>query len=375
MRASPPAPRIGSSRFGVKPPRPRVSRRDMLRLRRAGKALSRPTSAFDEGSPGYGSGQDLLRASRPAMGSYFEVRLGANTPGGVALAEGALDLIDTLEGQLTVYRDDSEVSQINATAHLGPVEVEPGLFALLERAVAIGRETRGAYDVSAGALSAAWGFTRGPRRVPDPEALAEARARTGQHHLRLDPGGKTVAFDRPGIVINLGSIGKGYAIDRAVDLIRDHWWPTSALVHGGRSSLFALGSPPGRFGGRWEGALRNLFDPGTPLGVLYLRNRGMGTSGTAFQRFEAGGKIYGHILDPRTGTPAAGPASVTVLAPTAAEADALSTAFYLLGVEGAAAYVAEHPEIGAIVVEDGPEEAPPRIVTLGLGDDDFTQSY
>jgi thiamine biosynthesis lipoprotein len=174
-------------------------------------------------------------------------------------------------------------------------------------------------------------------------------------------------------VINLGSIGKGYAIDRAIDVIRGHWWPTSALVHGGRSSLYALGSPPGRFGGRWEVALRNPFDPGSPLGVLRLRDRGMGTSGTAFQRFEAGGRVYGHILDPRTGEPAEGPASVTVLAPTAAEADALSTAFYLLGIEGAAAYVAEHPEIGAIVVEDGPDGASPRIVTLGLSDDDFSQ--
>jgi thiamine biosynthesis lipoprotein len=345
----------------------------MLRLRKAGANLSRPTSAMDAATPGFGSGHDLLRASRPAMGSYFEVRLAAGTPGAVALTEAALDLIDAFEQQLTVYRDDSEVSRINADAHLGPVEVEPGLFGLLEQALAIGRATGGAYDVSAGALSVAWGFFRGPRRVPDPETLAEARARTGQHHLRLDPETRTVRFDRPGIVINLGSIGKGYAIDRAIDVIRGHWWPTSALVHGGRSSLYALGSPPGRFGGRWEVALRNPFDPGSPLGVLRLRNRGMGTSGTAFQRFEAGGRVYGHILDPRTGEPAEGPASVTVLAPTAAEADALSTAFYLLGIEGAAAYVAEHPEIGAIVVEDGPAGASPRIVTLGLSDDDFSQ--
>jgi len=358
----------------VKPPRSRVSRRDLLRLRRAGANLSRPSSASDAATPGFGSGHDLLRANRPAMGSYFEVRLGASTPGAVALTEGALDLIDALERQLTVYRDDSEVSRINADAHLGPVEVEPGLFGLLEQALAIGRATGGAYDVSAGALSVAWGFFRGPRRVPDPETLAEARARTGQHHLRLDPETRTVRFDRPGIVINLGSIGKGYAIDRAIDVIRGHWWPTSALVHGGRSSLYALGSPPGRFGGRWEVALRNPFDPASPLGVLRLRDRGMGTSGTAFQRFEAGGRVYGHILDPRTGEPAEGPASVTVLAPTAAEADALSTAFYLLGIEGAAAYVAEHPEIGAIVVEDGPAGASPRIVTLGLSDDDFSQA-
>jgi thiamine biosynthesis lipoprotein len=308
------------------------------------------------------------------MGSYFEVRIGAGTPGAVGLTERALDLIDQLEQQMTIYRDDSEVSRINATAHLGPVAVEPGLFGLLEQAVAIGQATGGAYDVTAGALSLAWGFVRGPRRVPDAQALADARARTGHDHLRLDPVRQTVQFDRPGIVINLGSIGKGYAIDRAVDVLRGHWWPTPGLVHGGRSSVYALGSPPGRFGGRWEIALRNPCDPEVPLGVVHLRNRGMGTSGIAFQRFEAGGRVYGHILDPRTGVPAEGPASVTVLAPTAALADALSTAFYLLGTQAAAAYVAKHPEIGVIIVPNAPADAgaAPRIVTIGLAEDDFT---
>jgi thiamine biosynthesis lipoprotein len=305
------------------------------------------------------------------MGSYFEIRLGAGVPWAAELAGRALDLIDSLEAQLSVYRDDSEVSLLNATAHVEPIVVEPGLFRLLEKAVEIGRETGGAYDVTTGALSAAWGFFKGPKRVPDPETLAEARARTGHHLVRLDPTRLTVAFDRPGVTINLGSIGKGYAIDRAVGLIRDHWWPTSALVHGGRSSLYALGSPPGVFGGRWEVALRNPFRADTPLGVVRLRNRGMGTSGTDFQRFEADGRLFGHILDPRTGEPASGPASVTVLAPTSAEADALSTAFYLLGRDGSAGYVQTHPEIGAIIVEEGPADASPRVTTLGLTAADY----
>jgi thiamine biosynthesis lipoprotein len=309
------------------------------------------------------------------MGSYFEVRLGAKVPGAAELAGQALDRIDELESQLTVYRDDSEVSRLNATAHLGPVEVEPGLFQLLGLALSLGEATGGAYDVTTGALSQAWGFFKGPKRVPDPETLADARARTGQHHVRLDPESRSVHFARPGVAINFGSIGKGYAIDQAAGVIRDYWWPTSALIHGGRSSLYALGSPPGTLGGRWEVAVRNPFQPETPLGVLRLRNRGMGTSGTDFQRFEVEGRVYGHILDPRTGEPALGPASVTVLAPTAAEADALSTAFYLLGPEAAAAYVADHPDISAIFVHEGPADGSPSILTLGLTDLDFSQTF
>jgi thiamine biosynthesis lipoprotein len=353
----------------VNPPRIGVNRRDLLRLRR-------PTAegtAGIESSAAPGSRFDLVRAHRPAMGSSFEVRLPANTPGAVDLSCRALDLIDAMEAQMTVYRDDSEVSRLNATAHLGPVAVEPGLFRLLQDAVALSRETGGAYDVTSGALSEAWGFVRGPRRVPEPAALADARLQTGWHHLRLDPERRTVAFDREGIRINLGSIGKGYAIDRVVELLRAYWWPTAGLVHGGRSSLFALGSPPGRFAERWEVTLHNPFRPESPLGVFRLRNRALGTSGTAFQQFVVDGRAFGHIIDPRSGEPALGPASVTVLAPTAAAADALSTAFYLLGADAVAAYVDAHPEIGAVIVEPSPADGtgPPRVLAFGLGESDF----
>jgi FAD:protein FMN transferase len=308
------------------------------------------------------------------MGSFFEVRLGTGVPGAVELASKALDVVEALEDQLTVYHDESEVSRLNASGHLGPVAVEAGLFDLIERAVALSRSTGGAYDVTSGALSLAWGFTRGPKRVPDEATLADARARTGSDHLILDAERKTVAFDRAGIVINFGSIGKGYAIDRAVDVIRAHWWPTTSLIHGGRSSLYALGSPPDDFGGRWQIALRDPFFPEIPLGTIHLRNRGMGTSGSSFQRFEANGRTYGHILDPRTGEPAPadGPASVTVLAPTAAEADALSTALSLLGPEGSAAFLASRPEIGALFVTRPDPEAPPRVEAINLTDADYT---
>jgi FAD:protein FMN transferase len=305
------------------------------------------------------------------MGSYFEVRVPASTPGGVDLACRALDQVDCLEAQLTVYRDDSEVSRLNARAHHGPIQVEAGLFKLLEQAVVLSQQTDGAYDVTSGALSEAWGFVKGPKRVPDEATLADAQARTGWRHLRLDAEQRTVAFDRAGVRINLGSIGKGYAIDRAVDVIRSHWWPTSGLVHGGRSSLFALGSPPGQLGGRWEIALRNPFQPEFPLGVFRLRNRALGTSGSSFQQFVIAGQVYGHIIDPRSGQPAHGPASVTVLAPTAAQADALSTAFYLLGHEAASAYILQHPEIGAVIVDSRTDDERPNVVSLGLSEHDF----
>jgi FAD:protein FMN transferase len=353
----------------VKPPRSPVSRRAVLRGLR-GRTENPPLTRSTDHAVG-----DLLKATRQGMGSYFEVRIPVGTPMGIDLATRALDVVEELEAQLTVYRDDSEVSRLNASAHEAPVAVELGLFALLQRAVEIGSATGGAYDVTAGALSLAWGFTKGPKRVPDPETLDDARARTGQQHMVLDTESRSVAFDRPGIVINLGSIGKGYAIDRAADLIRSHFWPTPGLIHGGRSSLYALGSPPDRFGGRWEVALRNPFDSSKPLGTIRLRNRALGTSGTDFQNFEANGRVYGHILDPRTGEPASsGPASVTVLAPTAAEADALSTAFYLIGPDSAASYIARHPEVGALFVQRNSQTDDPDVLMIGLTVADFEPS-
>ena len=308
------------------------------------------------------------------MGSFFEVRLPAAMSNAVGLSCRALDLIEELELQMTVYRDDSEISELNRIAHLGPVQVERRLFSLLESAVEISRDSGGAYDVTAGALSEAWGFVKGPKRVPDSLTLEEARARTGWQHLWLDPALSTVAFDRAGVRINLGSIGKGYAIDRAIELIREHSLVDSAIVHGGQSSLYALGSPPGQFAGRWEVALRNPFDPEQPLGILRLRNRGLGTSGSAFQQFVVDGKVYGHIIDPRSGEPAHGPASVTVLAPSAAMADALSTAFYLLGPAAARSYTANHPEVGVVIVENGSPGVSPHIWVFGLGENDFVRA-
>lgn len=314
----------------------------------------------------------ILTATRAAMGTHFEVRVPALAPGATDLACRALDHVELLEDILTVYRDDSEVSRLNATAHLGPVPVGPDVFRLLQLAAEIGRRTRGAYDVATGALSIAWGFTRGPKRVPTTAEIVDGMTRSGMRHLTMNESDRTVRFDVPGVVVNFGSVGKGYAIDEAANVVRAHWWPTPALIHSGNSSVYALGSPDGLVGGPWRIGLRNPFDPSRPLGEIALRDRGLGTSGAVFQQFESGGRCYGHILDPRTGEPPEhGPASVSVLAPTAAEADALSTAFYLMGPAATSDFLSQRPDVGAIFLMDADGHRPPRLVLLNVPDRDF----
>ncbi len=323
----------------------------------------------------------LLRIGRRAMACEFEVLLNARQySNGMDAAVAGLDLVDALESQLTVYRDNSEVSGLNQTAHLQPVEVESRLFELLSKAAEIHRDTSGAYDITSGPLSKAWGFFRRAGRVPSNDELAQTMQRVGMRHMHLDSERRTVRFDLPGVEINLGSIGKGYALDRAADLllvagINDF------LLHGGNSSVLARGSggqldeqlpvEPNeeQFGGWWVGLRHPLFAR-RRIGEIRLRNRAIGTSGSGTQFFMHAGRRYGHILDPRTGWPAEGTLSTTVIATTGAEADALATAFYVQGAEATIDYCHQHPEISAVIMTPIAGSSRVELTLLGLAEDE-----
>jgi thiamine biosynthesis lipoprotein len=311
----------------------------------------------------------VLRASRRAMATTFEVLLPFGAPLAQPAAEAALDRIDELEDQLTVYRDHSEVSRLNATAAERPVEVEQDLFDLIEFAAHVTRQTQGAFDIATGALIKAWGFYRREGRVPTPVERAAAMSRTGTRFLALDRDRRTVRYLRPGLEINLGGIGKGYALDRAAELLVGDWGASSALLHGGSSSVRAVGTPPGQPRG-WPVAVKHPWDADRRLGTLYLAGRAMGTSAATFQHFEYNGRKLGHLLDPRTGWPAEGIEQVSVIAPAAAEADALSTAFFVLGVEPTARFCRTRPDVGVVILPTGQD----RPQTFNLAPQTFSPS-
>lgn len=292
----------------------------------------------------------LVRVSRRAMATRFQIDIPAGHPDAVPAAQDALDLIDDLEAQLTVYRDDSEVSRLNASAE-SPVEVEGRLFELLARCASWTRETDGAFDIATGALTKAWGFHRREGRVPTPRERSEAMAKTGMRHVILNADARTVKFRVPGLEFNLGAVGKGYALDRAAELLVGAWGVRSALLHAGGSSVYAIGHPPGDERG-WPVALKHPTEEGRSLGTVYVRDCGLGTSAATFQFFEYHGRKLGHVLDPRTGWPTEGVASTSATAPTAAEADALSTALFVLGPTGADRLTRTRPAIGAVVLPD-----------------------
>src|SRR4051812_3149961 len=294
----------------------------------------------------------VLRASRRAMATTFEVLLPFGSPLAQPAAEAALDLIDELEDQLTVFCDHSEVSRLNATAADHAVEVVPNLFDLIEYAAHVTRQTTGAFDIATGALIKAWGFYRRQGRVPTPAERAAAMGRTGTRFLALDRDRRSVRYLRQGLEINLGGIGKGYALDRAAELLVRDWGVSSALLHGGSSSVRAIGTPPGQPRG-WPVTIKHPWGPDRRLGTLYLDHAALGTSAATFQHFEYNGRKLGHLLDPRTGWPAEGMEQVSVVAPTAAEADALSTAFFVLGVEPTARFCRSRPDVGVVLLPAG----------------------
>ena len=149
--------------------------------------------------------------------------------------------------------------------------------------------------------------------------------------------------------INLGSIGKGYALERVAQVLRGQWRITTAMLHGGHSSVLAMGSQPGTRDG-WPVGILHPQQRDRRLAILHLRNRALGTSAATFQHLQHQGRKLGHILDPRTCWPAEGVLSASVTAPTAALADALATAFYVMGIDQTRAYCAGNPEIGAVLL-------------------------
>ncbi len=227
----------------------------------------------------------IVSVCRRAMACEFEVQLAANrNDNSMEHVFEALDLVEALESQMTVYRDDSEVVRVNRLATEGPVAVEPRLFDLFCQARQLHQETDGALDITSGPLSEVWGFSRREGRVPSDDQIAAARGRVGMQHVMLNGEKKTIAFHRPGMSVNLNSLGKGYALDRMAELLARHE-VDDYLLHGGKSSVLARGDQPGSGGTGWRVAIRHPLRPAETLAEMVLRNQSLSTSGAGTQFF------------------------------------------------------------------------------------------
>lgn len=310
--------------------------------------------------------QPLASFSRRAMACEFEIQIAAGRDGQTQQSVlDALDLLEPLEAQMTIYRTTSEVLEINRLAAEEPVKVESRLFGLLQLADRLHRKTNGALDITSGPLSEVWGFSRRQGRMPADAEIAEALERVGMGDVVLDAADESVSFRHYGLSLHLNCIGKGYALDRIAEFLTVGA-VDDCLLHGGRSSVLARGRCPGGADNGWRIGLRHPVWPEVLLGEFVLRNEALGTSGSATQSFVHEGRRYGHLIDPRTGWPVESVYTATVLAPSAAEADALSTAFYIMGPDETAAYCAAHPGIAAVLVCPGEAEGNVRVLASNL---------
>lgn len=308
--------------------------------------------------------------ARNAMATRFEIVLhGENSPTLRAAGEEALDQIGRLENQLSLYRPGSEIAQLNARAAHEAVQVSPEVFALLQHAQRLQVETEGAFDITIAPLVRCWGFMGGTGRMPTPEEVAAARERVGMEKVLLDTKNRTVRFAREGVMLDLGAIGKGYAVERAAEILREAD-VTSALIHGGTSTIGAIGCPPDA--DCWKIAVniaaelerRSLIGhetspAGEPAGLetsapsppltISLCDESLSVSAASGRQFEFEGQCYGHVLDPRTGKPTASALLSAVVLPSATETDALSTALLTLGPAGLDRVSSLHSGIKALV--------------------------
>jgi thiamine biosynthesis lipoprotein len=273
------------------------------------------------------------------------------------------------------------------------------VFRLLDEARRLSEATGGAFDITIAPLVRCWGFMGGAGALPFPDAIAEARARIGMHLVELDAGEFTVRFAREGMMLDLGAIGKGYAIERATTILREDGI-TSAILHGGTSTVSAIGHPPGAE--TWRIAIerppesRTGFQPvpenpvefpgASPapdseaqpsthrdkleacpalIAVVPLKDESLSVSAVWGRCFQSGDKTFGHVIDPRTGEPANAALLSAVVLPSATETDALSTALLTLGSPGLRQITHLRPNTRCLVVSRPGEEL--KIEAVGIG--------
>ncbi len=332
-------------------PQSASTRRDLLSALNPARVLKFDDSAFVLNTdpriqPAAGI---TVRLSARVMACDFSVIMNPGPTEQIEVAGEALELVHAIEGWLSIYQESSELSGVNRMAGQSPCRVRPELFGLLQKAVEIHVRTAGAFDMATGGLTRLWRACRRENRIPLQPEIDAALMHAGLKHVNLDSESQSVTFRQSGIVLDPGAIGKGYALDEASEwLVKSENGPEAFLLHGGHSSLIARGGHNGHQG--WPVGLGNPLFTEKRLGTLLLCDQAMATSGSNIQFFRHEGKRYGHILDPRTGWPVDGMLSVTVLAPSAALADALSTAFFVMGVEKAQQCYKNWPEVSVILL-------------------------
>ncbi|MEQ1580177.1 MAG: FAD:protein FMN transferase [Steroidobacteraceae bacterium] len=286
--------------------------------------------------------------SRIAMGSSVTVTVWTpDEPAAEAAIAEVFQEFERLENLMSVWREGSDVLRLNTAAGKGPVKLSPEVIEVLGLARHYSELSGGKFDVTFGPLSGLWRFDHDQDNViPDPAAIAARLPLIGWKDLLVDAVAGTAELRRAGMSVHLGGIGKGYAVDHAVAILRRHGFENFLIQSGG--DMYVGGHPQRP---AWRLGIQDPRGPeDTPFAVLDLTNATFSTSGDYERFFMKDGRRYHHILDPGSGTPAMASRSVTIVTSRAVDADALSTAVFILGPEAGMALIEQLPDVEGVIV-------------------------
>lgn len=292
--------------------------------------------------------QQTLKRTLKLMGSRFDITVvakdstAANSDIDMAVAE-----ITRIEKRISSWDPNSETSLVNANAGIKPVKVSQELFDLIKRAIGISKLTDGAFDITYASMDKIWKFDGSMTRMPAEEDIKSSVSKVGYQNIILNEAEHTVFLKLPGMKIGFGAIGKGYAADRAKDLLQSKGVIAGIINASGDMNTWGKQVN----GEDWKVAITNPMDKNKAFALLPLKNEAVVTSGDYEKFVEFNGTRYAHIIDPRTGYPATGIISVTVFAPKAELADALATSVFVMGKEVGLNRINQLPKVECIIID------------------------
>ena len=283
------------------------------------------------------------------MGSRFDLTVVANDS---ITANSYMDLaveeITRIEKLISSWDPNSRTSEINKNAGIKPVKVESELYELIKRAIGISKLTDGAFDISYASMDRIWKFDGSMKAMPSEEEIKYSVEKVGFQNIVLDPVEQTVFLKLPGMKIGFGAIGKGYAADKAKQLLMDKGVASGIINASGDMNTW--GKQPD--GESWKVAITNPMNKNKVFALLPITDGAVVTSGDYERYVTFNGKRYAHIIDPRTGYPSTGIISVTVFAPKAELADALATSVFVMGKEIGLDRINQLPRVECIIIDE-----------------------
>lgn len=292
--------------------------------------------------------ENIYKKQLLLMGCDFEITVVAENKTEANRAFNlSINEIQRIENLISSWKENSQTNSININSGIKAVSIDPELIHLIERSLAISKLTNGAFDITFASMDKAWKFDGSITEMPKEEIIKASVAKVGYQKIILNKNKNSVFLEEKGMKIGFGGIGKGYAADRAKEILIANGFNAGIINASGDMSVWGYmpdGTP-------WKVAIKNPLSKEKAFALLPVENKAVVTSGDYEKYIEIKGKRYGHIIDPRSGMPAQGIISVTVFAPKAELADALATSVFVMGSEAGLNLINQLPDVECLIVK------------------------